>query len=938
MSFSLVSVSALDLQGCYTLFGGGKCIIMPHDDSAELAAAMQGTDSSRALITATLRRKLYHVDADSFEEARMVPAASGPAVVRKPAAVVPYTFASNRSEIKGSQGSVRPGMTEGLNPLQLLHMRTGHTSEAALLEGLRKNACKGAQTTYAACKGLKVGPCEPCMMGHMRADSISTSRRDYDALLPMQEIGMDPVPLSHPTHSGFNVLNFAVDYGTKMMWVEGAESEKGQADVVRAIQRDLATPYGHEIRVVHTDNGSVFLNHQFKRFCLDEGILHDVSAPYLHQHNLVEGTCIRVILNRACVLLADSGLSTRFVEYAVQEAVQGWNAMLHPAAAATTPFERVTGEKPDISGFRPFGAVAYYFNDKKVRELSADPRWQEKASKGILLGRAPGVKGAYLVYPGRNRKVLVRQQVVVLEAKAAALLPCYSDRHKLGDPVVAGDSAVVDTIQQADQREQERADATPVSHGTRSKKVGPVDARTLQPQPVGGDDYYWSDPSCAVTRASAGVDSRRAAVETACLASSTAAAMACSALSEDEREEEMLDCILQGRQLPANPRCIAEALRSAHAVEWREALDRELGDCLSGNSYAEVDERPVRYMNSVMAFRVSMKADGTLKFRVRLCPNGSRQVKGEDFDESYSPTVRKETIFALFHVAAHNDWEIWHIDIACAYKEAIPHPTRRLFMRMSKDVVQFGFSAKEFVELLVNYWGTKDAGRKFSGWPELKVATSMLASAGATPQKVHRRGAMKLLQYIKEHREGLELVLGGKAPVVLFAFSDASYTPEGDSRYQYGFAEYLGPSAGAVSVYSKRSTTVSHSSAQSEIKAMSETCKSIAADRVMLAMLGEPQEAPTKLYTDSMAGVDLVGNVFQMHPKCRHFNRDINYVRECVQMGLVELVFVSTDDNPADILTKVLGETKHVKFTGMLLRGVSEAAMVVMDAVGRVLC
>ncbi|KAJ1417773.1 hypothetical protein B484DRAFT_434160, partial [Ochromonadaceae sp. CCMP2298] len=346
MSFSLVSVSALDLQGCYTLFGGGKCIIMPHDDSAELAAAMQGTDSSRALITATLRRKLYHVDADSFEEARMVPAASGPAVVRKPAAVVPYTFASNRSEIKGSQGSVRPGMTEGLNPLQLLHMRTGHTSEAALLEGLRKNAFKGAQTTYAACKGLKVGPCEPCMMGHMRADSISTSRRDYDALLPMQEIGMDPVPLSHPTHSGFNVLNFAVDYGMKMMWVEGAESEKGQADVVRAIQRDLATPYGHEIRV-------------------------------------------------------------------------------------------------------------------------------------------------------------------------------------------------------ADQREQERADATPVSHGTRSKKVGPVDARTLQPQPVGGDDYYWSDPSCAVTRASAGVDSRRAAVEIACLASSTAAAMACSALSVDEREEEMLDCILQ---------------------------------------------------------------------------------------------------------------------------------------------------------------------------------------------------------------------------------------------------------------------------------------------------------------------------------------------------------------------------------------------------------
>jgi hypothetical protein len=80
-----------------------------------------------------------------------------------------------------------------------------------------------------------------------------------------------------------------------------------------------------------------------------------------------------------------------------------------------------------------------------------------------------------------------------------------------------------------------------------------------------------------------------------------------------------------------------------------------------------------------------------------------------------------------------------------------------------------------------------------------------------------------------------------------------------------------------------------------------------------------------------------VSNVFVMHPKCRHFNRDINHVRECVQLGLVSLVFVPTDDNPADILTKILGEEKHCKFTDMLLHGVGADALEELAALGWVM-
>jgi hypothetical protein len=64
-----------------------------------------------------------------------------------------------------------------------------------------------------------------------------------------------------------------------------------------------------------------------------------------------------------------------------------------------------------------------------------------------------------------------------------------------------------------------------------------------------------------------------------------------------------------------------------------------------------------------------------------------------------------------------------------------------------------------------------------------------------------------------------------------------------------------------------------------------------------------------------------------MHPKSRHFNRDINYVRECQQEGLVKLIFILTDWNPADVLTKILGADKHTRFTSMLLLGVGVATV-----------
>ena len=52
--------------------------------------------------------------------------------------------------------------------------------------------------------------------------------------------------------------------------------------------------------------------------------------------------------------------------------------------------------------------------------------------------------------------------------------------------------------------------------------------------------------------------------------------------------------------------------------------------------------------------------------------------------------------------------------------------------------------------------------------------------------------------------------------------------------------------------------------------------------------------------------------------RSKHIDIRYHYVRELVEDKKVEVFYVSTDDNPADLFTKNLGRIKFLKFRGML--------------------
>jgi hypothetical protein len=152
--------------------------------------------------------------------------------------------------------------------------------------------------------------------------------------------------------------------------------------------------------------------------------------------------------------------------------------------------------------------------------------------------------------------------------------------------------------------------------------------------------------------------------------------------------------------------------------------------------------------------------------------------------------------------------------------------------------------------------------------------------------------------------------------VQLAGYTDADWTGDAaDRRSMSGFAFTLGSAAIAWS--SKKQPTVALSSTEAEYRgAAFATCEDVWLKR-LLKDLKEEVSDPIVIYSDNLSSIQLAKNpVF--HARTKHIEVHYHFVRERVLSGKVELRYVPTDRQTADIFTKPLGLDKLRQFSGVL--------------------
>ncbi|KAM0053531.1 putative RNA-directed DNA polymerase [Helianthus debilis subsp. tardiflorus] len=202
--------------------------------------------------------------------------------------------------------------------------------------------------------------------------------------------------------------------------------------------------------------------------------------------------------------------------------------------------------------------------------------------------------------------------------------------------------------------------------------------------------------------------------------------------------------------------------------------------------------------------------------------------------------------------------------------------------------------------------------------PDIAFAVNKVCQFMHAPTENHWAGVKRILRYLKgtthfgllfRHNTGsrLQAFSDSHWATNLRAFSDSDWAGcPLDRRSTGGYAIYLG--SNLISWSARKQRTVSRSSTESEYKAIADTVAELIWLKSLLHELGLVSKAPT-LWCDNLGATYLSANpVF--HARTKHVEVDYHFVREQVIQEKLNVKFISTDDQIADVFTKPLSSQR----------------------------
>jgi hypothetical protein len=242
--------------------------------------------------------------------------------------------------------------------------------------------------------------CRACAQGKMHdkkhiPTNIFMTKRKLE-LLHVDLFG----PPSHDSLGGKKYCLVIVDDYTRYTWVYflkfKSETQKIFIDFATEVQRQHGVP----ILAIKSDNGSEFKNYTLNEFLSEEGIRHQYSAAYTPQQNGVAERKNRTLMDMARSMLAEYKSLYNFWAEAIATACHSANRLYLRKGLNKTPYEIISGHKPNVSYFRVFGCKCFIL--KKGVRLS---KFESKAVEGIFVGYALN-SHTYRIYNKTTRLIV----------------------------------------------------------------------------------------------------------------------------------------------------------------------------------------------------------------------------------------------------------------------------------------------------------------------------------------------------------------------------------------------------------------------------------------------------------------------------------------------------------------------------------------------------
>ena len=195
--------------------------------------------------------------------------------------------------------------------------------------------------------------------------------------------------------------------------------------------------------------------------------------------------------------------------------------------------------------------------------------------------------------------------------------------------------------------------------------------------------------------------------------------------------------------------------------------------------------------------------------------------------------------------------------------------------------------------------------------PDITFAVIKLARFASNPSELHLNAIKKVFRYLKG-TINLGIIYTKNGASYIQGYCDADYA--GDLAQAKSTTGYLLFLAGGVIMWkSKLQSIIAQSTTEAEYIAINAAAKEIAFIRALLEELKLFTQNKIPLYTDNNGALLLANNPVY-HERTKHISVKYHLIRDYINKGMLDLIFIPTNSQKADGMTKPLAKIKFNEF------------------------
>ena len=305
------------------------------------------------------------------------------------------TFKDKTCEIKNKSGKTIgniPSNTNGLYKVEhahstfsaiavekvdmhTLHRRLGHIPSDAIRSLIRNHAIDGIELIDDGSQII----CDSCEYAKLTRKSIRSERVAPPAKHFGAEIHTDlwgPSPISSLGGRRY-YITFTDDH-TRYTYVDVLHTKDQALEAYKAFSSWARTQHNAKIKLLRSDRGGEYTGHEFTKFLQQEGTERRLTTHDTPQHNGVAESLNRRLLERVRAILHHSDLPKNLWAEALRFSVWLKNrASTRALGNNTTPYEKLYGNKPNLSGVPEWGQLIWVHSDTgtKLDACGVEARW-----------------------------------------------------------------------------------------------------------------------------------------------------------------------------------------------------------------------------------------------------------------------------------------------------------------------------------------------------------------------------------------------------------------------------------------------------------------------------------------------------------------------------------------------------------------------------------